>query len=272
MLFEDFGYRVWGDAQQLGHRHQNANSYEIIQVLSDGGSALISDRTYRLTHSAVLFIDANYLHSVKPEPVSSYCRNKLRVDGQYLRRLFEAMDAQALLDEFYGGQGGTCLVLEDKQSQQLDRLFCRMADALEETDSAVGQLYIHALLMEMFSLCGRYSKPVTPHEQDKLSPVLDYLRAHYTQPLTVEEIARDIHLSKYYLCHLFREKTGMTLMHYLYEYRLSVARQQLRFSQRSISEIALSCGFRSSSHFCAIFRRHEGIAPRDYRKNALHEQ
>jgi hypothetical protein len=38
--FEDFGYRLWGDVLQLGHRHLNTNSYEIIQVLSGGGSAL----------------------------------------------------------------------------------------------------------------------------------------------------------------------------------------------------------------------------------------
>lgn len=266
--FEDFGYRLWGDVLQLGHRHQNTNSYEIIQVLSGGGNALISDRTYPLLPGAVLFIDANCLHAVMPAEVEKYCRNKLVVDGRYLRTLFESIRAQEALDGFFAAHGGVCVCLEEDKAQRVDEVFHDLAGSFEREESARHNLRIHALMLELFSVCYQYSEPVAPHAQDKLAPVLRYLRAHYAQPLSVEDVAREMHLSKYYLCHLFREQTGMTLMQYLYEHRLSVARQQLLFSDAPISAIAQNCGFGSSSHLCTLFKQREGISPREYRRRA----
>ena len=87
-----------------------------------------------------------------------------------------------------------------------------------------------------------------PTEDDKLTQVMQYLRNHFTEPLSVEQIAETAHVSKYYLCHLFRKKTGFTLMQYLYEQRLAEARRQLLHSTSAISEIAQNCGFGTSSH------------------------
>ena len=263
---EDFGYRLWGDVRQLGHRHQNINSYEIIQVLSGGGSAFISDRTYPLLPGAVLFIDANCLHAVMPADVSGYCRNKLVIDGRHLHALFEQIDAQKVLDGFFSTHGGCCIALAEDKAQRVDQVFGHLAHSLEQPDSAQQRLRLHALMLELISVCCQYSEPVAPHAQDRLAPVLAYLRMHYAQPMHVEEIARQTHLSKYYLCHLFREQTGMTLMQYLYEYRLSAAREQLLCSDLPISTIAHNCGFGSSSHFCTLFRQREGVSPREYRQ------
>lgn len=265
---EDFGYRLWGDVLQLGHRHQNTNSYEIIQVLSGGGSAFISGRTYPLLPGAMLFIDANCLHAVMPADVTNYCRSKLVIDGRYLHALFEMMGATEALSFFFSQHGGCCIALAEDKTQRVDRVFGNLARSFEQPPDAQNSLRIHALMLELFSVCCQYSEPVEPHAQDKLAQVFAYLRTHYAQPLRVEEVARETHLSKFYLCHLFREQTGMTLMQYLYEYRLSAARQLLRFSDLSISEIAHNCGFGSSSHFCTLFRAREGVSPRDYRRAA----
>jgi AraC-like DNA-binding protein len=266
--FEDFGYRLWGDVLQLGHRHQNENSYEIIQVLSGGGNAFLADRTYPLLPGTVLFIDASDLHAVMPSDVEGYCRNKAVLDGRYLRALFEAMRASEALEAFFAGRGGVCVCLGADQAQRLDRLFQKMARTLEKPPDAQRTVQLHAYLLELFAVCGQYSEPVAPHAQDRLAPVLAYLRTHYERALTVEQIAQETHLSKYYLCHLFHEQTGMTVMQYLYEYRLSVARAQLLFSDAPISVIAQNCGFSSSSHFSKLFRRREGLSPRAYRKRA----
>ena len=106
----------------------------------------------------------------------------------------------------------------------------------------------------------------TPLEDDKLSPILAYLRAHCAESLTVESIAREHHLSKYYLCRLFRQRTGMTVMDYLNEQRFALARRLLTDSSAPIGEIALSCGFGSAAHFSTMFRRREGCSPSFYRQ------
>ena len=84
--------------------------------------------------------------------------------------------------------------------------------------------------------------------------------------MTIDEIASGVNLSKFYLCRLFREKTGMTLMDYILERRLSMAKVRLADGSGTILEIAADCGFSSGSYFCRVFREKEGMTPREYRK------
>jgi len=263
-VFEETAYHQTGGATLVNHRHLNPDSYEIIQVLGGSGTAFILDRTYPLSTGMLLFIDAAFLHCITPADVSGYTRNKVIIDKTYLSGIFDAMGCTDALDAFFRPHAGSCFYLNDEQSARADGLFRTMTTSAN-TDSP--GLPTIAALLNLFSLCSRSSEPVEPRSDDKLAPVLHYLRQHYAEPLTIDHIAEQTHLSKYYLCHLFRRQTGLTLMDYLYEHRLSVARQQLLGTGLPISAIAQNCGFSSSSHFCTLFRRREGMSPRDYRKS-----
>lgn len=262
-VFEETAYHQTGGATLVNHRHLNPDSYEIIQVLGGSGTAFILDRTYPIAAGTLLFIDAAFLHCITPADVSGYTRNKVIVGKAYLNGVFNAMGCSEALDAFFCPHAGSCFYLNDEQAARVDGLF-RTMTASAHTDSPC--LLTISALMSLFSLCSCFSEPVEPHSDDKLAPVLQYLRQHYAEPLTVDRIAEQTHLSKYYLCHLFRRQMGLTLMDYLYEHRLSVARQQLLSSGMPISAIAQNCGFGSSSHFCTLFRCREGMSPREYRK------
>ena len=263
-IIGEMAYHQTGGATLVNHRHQNPDSYEIIQVLGGGGSAFILDRTYPLAPGTLLFIDAARLHCITPTDVYGYARNKLIIDKSYLHGIFEAMGCNDVLEAFFTPHAGSCFYLNEEQSGRVDSLF--RAITSESHTGTPGLTAISALL-NLFALCSRSTEHVEPRSDDKLSPVMQYLRLHYAEPLKVDRIAAETHLSKYYLCHLFRRQTGLTLMEYLYEHRLSVARQLLVDTDLPISAIAQNCGFGSSSHFCTLFRKREGVSPRDYRKN-----
>lgn len=267
--FEEFAYRQAGGASLVDHRHVNGDGYELIQVLSGEGSALIFDRTYPLRPGALLLIDASYPHCLHPADMTGYVRSKLILDRAYLRGVFSTGGCLHLLDEMTGEHGGLCVYPDEGGVAQADRLFAQMRDAFEGEAS---ELCLHVLsaLLPLFALLRTAGSgdgfPELPHGDEKLAPVLGYLRAHCAEPLTVDEIAQAHHISKYYLCRLFRQTTGMTIMGYLYEQRFSLARRLLAGTEQSISTIALSCGFGSSSHFCTMFRRREGCSPNAYRR------
>lgn len=267
--FEEFAYRQAGGASLINHRHVNGDGYELIQVLSGEGSALIFDRTYPLRPGALLLIDASYPHCLHPADMNGYVRSKLILDRAYLRGVFSAAGCLHLLDEMTGEHGGLCVYPDEAGREQANRLFAQMRQAFEG-EAADLCLRVMGALLPLFSLlraAGREDElPELPHGDEKLAPVLAYLRAHCAEPLTVEEIARAHHISKYYLCRLFRQTTGMTIMGYLYEQRFSLARRLLADSAQSISAIALGCGFGSSSHFCTMFKRREGCSPNAYRR------
>lgn len=262
-IFGETAYHQTGGATLVNHRHLNPDSYEIIQVLSGSGTVFILDRSYLLAPGMLLFIDAAFLHCITPADISGYTRNKVILDKSYLDGVFDAIGCSDALNTFFRPHAGSCFYLNDEQTVRADSLFRTMTASLH-TDTP--NLPIVSALMSLFSLCSCSSEPVEPHRDDKLAPVLQYLRQHYAEPLTIDRIAEQTHMSKYYLCHLFRRQMGLTLMDYLYEHRLSVARQQLLGTGLPIGTIAQNCGFGSSSHFCTLFRCREGMSPRDYRK------
>jgi len=264
-IFEDHAYHLTGAASLVNHKHKNPNSYEIIQILSGEGSAFLQDRTYPLCAGMLLLIDAASLHCILPSDVSTYCRNKLIVDKQYLHKLFAAMQSEKMLLSFFQPHAGSCFYLKETDAEQVDRLFASMESEFAR-DLPDGQVPVCSSLLSIFVLCSRFTQQVMPRTDDKLAPVMQYVRMHYQEELTVENIAEQMHMSKFYLCHMFRKQTGLTVMQYLYEQRLAAAKRLLQASSESISDIAYSCGFGSSSHFCTWFRKKEGMSPREYRK------
>ena len=263
--FGEIAYRQRGGATLINHRHVNPDSYEIIQIISGEGTAFMTDRAYPFAPGTLLIIDAAALHCITPDDIEGYGRNKLIIDKQYLHGIFEAMGARDALDGFSAATGGGCFYLDDEQARQVDMLFREM-DSIRSVSIAERSLRVVSALLNIITLCMRYTEPVAPRDDDKLAPVLEYISRHYAEQVTVEQLADAAHMSKFYLCHLFRRQTGLKIMQYLCEQRLSAARRLLMFTDLPISAIAQNCGFGSSSRFCTLFRKREGIAPRDYRK------
>ncbi|KUO70253.1 MAG: AraC family transcriptional regulator [Desulfosporosinus sp. BRH_c37] len=96
---------------------------------------------------------------------------------------------------------------------------------------------------------------------------MDYIELNYANNISLNLVATHVHLSPAYLSRIFNEKTGVGFTEYLTQVRLKKAKQQLRMSTKTIDEIAIATGFNSSSYFSAIFKKHEGITPSEYRAN-----
>ena len=83
--------------------------------------------------------------------------------------------------------------------------------------------------------------------------------------LTVEEIAQQVHMSKYGLCHYYAQNVGTTVLRELQEIRVAKAKQLLRFTDRPVAEIGNLCGYDSASYFGKRFKEIAGCTPGDYR-------
>ena len=82
--------------------------------------------------------------------------------------------------------------------------------------------------------------------------IRQFLENHYGEPLTLDEIARQVRMDRFALC------------------RVAKAKQFLRYSSKSIEEIGRLCGFESPSYFGKRFREEAGCSPREYR--AMHNR
>lgn len=94
---------------------------------------------------------------------------------------------------------------------------------------------------------------------------LDYIDSHYTEELTLDNIADFSGFSKYHFTRLFKQYTDSTFYDYLIYRRIKAAEELLANPELSITEIALQSGFSSISTFNRIFKQKKGCTPSEYR-------
>lgn len=93
-----------------------------------------------------------------------------------------------------------------------------------------------------------------------------FIHEHYDSKITLNNIASAGAVCRSTCCTLFGKYVGQTPNTYLMRYRMQKSFEMLRETNRSITEIAITCGFHSASYFSYVFRREMGLIPQDYRK------
>lgn len=93
-----------------------------------------------------------------------------------------------------------------------------------------------------------------------------YINQHFREPVSLEDVAREVHLSPFYLSRLFKEKEGVNFVDYLTRLRLEEAKQLLAQTNDTVAAIAEQVGYAEANYFSRIFRRHFGMSPSEYRE------
>jgi AraC-like DNA-binding protein len=93
-----------------------------------------------------------------------------------------------------------------------------------------------------------------------------FIHDNYNRPLSREDIAQHVNVSKDYLTYCFRQELKTTPIRYIQRYRINLAKPILKNSQKSITEIAMEVGFNDSGYFSRLFHREVGISPDQFRQ------
>jgi len=101
---------------------------------------------------------------------------------------------------------------------------------------------------------------------DQVSRLLGYIEQHFTEPLTINDLARVAHMSQSSLFRVFRHLMGRSPVDYLIRLRISKAAQILRGEPLRISQVSEAVGFDDSNYFSRRFHQVMNMSPRDYRR------
>ncbi len=105
-------------------------------------------------------------------------------------------------------------------------------------------------------------------EGDRLVDAIhSYLLEHLDEPLSLDRLSREFGYSKVHILRCYRQATKQSPMQHLAELRLVRAKELLRQTELSISQVAHSVGYASLASFSHFFRRHEKRSPSQYREN-----
>ncbi|MBS5083051.1 MAG: helix-turn-helix transcriptional regulator [Clostridiales bacterium] len=102
-----------------------------------------------------------------------------------------------------------------------------------------------------------------------LNPVFHYLSVNYEKPVRASEMAELCNLSPSYFSRSFNRLMGMSFNEYLNYIRVSEAEKLLISTPLSITEIAVTVGFSTSSYFIKIFKVYKNLSPKQFRKTLL---
>lgn len=105
-----------------------------------------------------------------------------------------------------------------------------------------------------------------PHEA--VIKVMEYLKAHYTEPLSLDILSRLTGYTPQYLSSLFSDEVGMSIQEFLQRLRMEEACRLLTCTDLAVAEIAATVGYQDTRHFSKVFRRYQTISPKEYRKAA----
>lgn len=232
---------------------------EQIYHLKEGQGLLCNSNMLHTGHS----IDEEDCHYVSitfhPRLLEGYRDSFLK--EKYMKRIVENPSIPCLA--LISSEEWQKNILEDLQ--KIERLY---HDQKQEKDY---DFQIYLLLMEVWRIVCRHVRTSSDHEVsarniERLKQILTFIHAHYQEKITLEDIAAEVSICPSECCRFFKKNMRESLFDYLLNYRIEQSLALLAKGTENITEIAVQCGFSSSSYFSRVFRERMGYSPREYQK------
>lgn len=232
-------------------------SYLCFLVLEGEGSLTYDGRQYSLKLGDCVFIDCRkmYSHSTSDCLWSlSWCH-------------FYAPFMPAIYEK-YKERGGLP-VFHPEKPDAFQKIFVQLYELAASSDY-IRDMRINESLSALLTLLMQESwnpdHVAVSKKRMELAAVKAYMDEHYTQKLTLDDLEAQFFINKYYLLKIFKENYGSTISNYLIAKRITRAKQLLRFTKLTIDEIGCEVGMDGAGYFSRMFKKAEGISPKEYRK------
>lgn len=247
-------------------KRKNLSSYLFFMVLSGEGVLEYGGETFPLRQGDCAFVDCHkvYAHSCaetlwKLKWVHFYGPNMSGIYGKYMERggcavLSPADGAvyERLVDEIYAIASSNSSIRDMRIYEKLTSLLTLLMEQCYNPAQSVGE-------------SGRSSHKNTAKRQN-LQSVKEFLDENYQSKISLDLLAERFYINKFYLTRIFKEQFGESVTEYLLQVRITQAKQRLRFTDKSIEEIAHECGMNDANYFSRMFKKVEGVPPGEYRR------
>ncbi|WP_240941234.1 AraC family transcriptional regulator [Paenibacillus sp. HB172176] len=272
-----FAYKrcsVNNEHRETFHSHPGI---EILFIHQGRGTMIVNNISYEIRPGMLCVFQPNQLHHVKLDYSQGECfeRSIAIFEGTMFDAYFENWPG---LHSFYrfiqlGELSSPCLYeLQDPRLleglfQDMHKRFPKMqeADKQEEISLFLVPLY-RCLKQEWGSLNEPAARYPASRRNRQAEFILNWIEDRYTEPYSLDEMARSLHLSSFYLTHLFKEATGISISEYIATRRVHQAALLLTTTNKPVSLVGEEIGLTNSSYFCKLFKSHRGITPHQYRK------
>ena len=232
-------------------------SYLCFIVLDGEGSLTYEGRQYKLKQGDCVFIDCQkpYSHSTSEKFWSlAWCH-------------FYG-SSMPLVYEKYKERGGLPIFHPDNINvfkEILQQLYMLAGSSDYVRDMRINESLSVLLTLLMQESWNPDNSAISKKRMELVS-VKNYMDEHYIEKITLDDLEAQFFINKYYLLKIFKETYGVTISNYLISRRITRAKQLLRFTQMTIDEVGCAVGMDGAGYFSRMFKKSEGISPKEYRK------
>ncbi|UYD31664.1 helix-turn-helix transcriptional regulator [Tolypothrix sp. PCC 7601] len=224
----------------------NSDRLQPYQALPGGFDIVPNGTTYSSVEDAACFVVFGYSQSFLERIVQVEAEGQTieLQPGQIPKTHWGLSVAIAIQEFFDNGQTGGAFYLESVATAVLAQIIYRRSN---------------------FS--GRFKRPPEFLEPNSFKVVLEYIRAHLSQELSLNQIAATIGFSPYHFARAFQVTTGLSPYQYILRCRLEFAEQLLRTQKLPLAQVAVAAGFGNQSHMTSVFKRMLHTTPKRYQQD-----
>ncbi len=237
-------------------QRQDLSSFQIAAVVSGKGELNVGGETFQLVKGDCFFIDCRASHFYKSSDNDPWELLWVHFNGGTPQQYYDYFISQsrnifrpAFFDKVVSAMTDIIDVNERKEP-----------DAEIITSKYIVDLLTLALTVNISDQ--QYDSAL----KQKLAAVHNYIDDHFTEDLSLEKLSSQFYISKYYLTREYKRIYGKTIFQHIITARINYGKSLLRFSDKSVEEIAHLCGFNDQSYFARQFKKSENLTCFSYRK------
>ena len=236
---------------------------EILYLIRGQFSAIVQATEYQLNEGDLIIINSGDLHMTR----SNTCT--------YLLLQISASQMRQYLPDFDTMRFDTIIPCSE-QPAPLRALLSEMNEIRQNPSDSYQLLFTSRLYEFLYHLCRSYSHQIpsaslTGSQRDlqRVTHVMNWVKVHYPEPLSLETAADSLALSKEYFCRLFKKYTGQTFLEYLNDVRTMHLYEDLQNSDETITVLMEKNGLSNYKIFMRTFKKLYGSTPQKMRSNGI---
>ncbi len=234
----------------------NLNSFLILYTISGNGQLKYFDKTYHLKANQCFFINCLNYH---------YYETLQNSNWEFLWLHFNGPSALGYYNTFIDNGFNIINIQNSFEFESIIRRIISINQRKDISTEIQASNLITSLLSELLiSNCTNEATHI--YIPTYVKETMKYIDTHFYEDLSLDKLSDMVSISKFHLSKEFKRFTGFSIGEYIITNRLSFAKEQLKYSNASISIISEQCGIPNVSHFIKLFKKHEGTTPLTFRK------
>ena len=255
-----FVYRSYSSVQNIDFQLHEHNEYEIYMFFEGDAKYIVENKNYTLSHGDVIIIRKNEMHRVFHNSPAAYSSFVLSVSPQFFPENNCPEYEEAFINKNYGNKINSEIVHSSGLYDSILRL-------KKYSEGGADSPVVKAVVIEICYLINKISSFEAPYFTNLTTKeVINYINSNFRSEITLDSLCKRFYISKYYLCRIFKQATGLTVQEYIRQKRLTFA-YELKKEGKTLSEAAVAAGFTSYSSFYRSYMKKYSKTPKEMTDN-----